>query len=137
MRSRIGKSMGRLRGRNRRQPGYPEEQNRTWLKRANHRIGYMSRSFIRHRITPLNVGPSRHLRRRLVAVPACIAGRGRREPVTSEARDRAAHRLFFPAICEVSQRATGTDAWTQAADEREQTSAQVSPTAVATATNLH
>src|SRR5512135_3622237 len=43
MRSRIGKSMGRLRGRNRRQPGYPEEQNRTWLKRANHRIGYMSR----------------------------------------------------------------------------------------------
>ncbi|HMB04885.1 MAG TPA: hypothetical protein VKP69_14240, partial [Isosphaeraceae bacterium] len=33
--------------------------------------------FFRHRITPLNVGRSRHFRRRFRAVPACIAGRER------------------------------------------------------------
>ena len=58
---------------------------------------------IRHRITPLNVGRSRHLRRRLVAVPACIAGRERRGRVAPEAGGRAAQRVFsrqfvrFPA----------------------------------------
>ena len=52
---------------------------------------------IRHRITPLNVGRSRHLRRRLVAVPACIAGRERRGRVAPEAGGRAAQAQCSPA----------------------------------------
>jgi len=56
--------------------------------------------------------------------------------VTPEASDRPAQRLFSPAIREVSQVLTGTDARTQATRQREQTSAQVSRTEVAAATNL-
>ena len=58
------------------------------------RIAKSGGSFIRHRITPLKVGRSRHFRRRLVAVQACIAGRERRERVTPQAGDWAAQRVF-------------------------------------------
>src|SRR5208337_3180677 len=99
------------------------------------RIAKFGGSFIRHRITHLNVGRSRHFRRRLVAVPACIAGRERRKRVRPEAGDRETQREFSRAICGVSHVVTGTDARMQAAEEREQTCAKVSPTAFASATN--
>ena len=50
------------------------------------RIANSGGSFIRHRITPLNVSRSRHVQRRLVATPACTA---RRESVPGEWRRRA------------------------------------------------
>ena len=55
--------------------------------------------------------------------------------VRPEAGDRAAQREFSRAICEVSHLVTSTDARMQAAEEREQTSAKVSRTAFASATN--
>ena len=67
------------------------------------RIAKSGGSFIRHRITPLNVRRGRHIRRRLVAVPTCTPGGERHRRVAPEAGDRVVQRVFsrpfvrFPA----------------------------------------
>ncbi len=54
------------------------------------RIANPGGSFLRHRITPLNVSWSRHVQRRLVAVAANTAGRERCGQMAPEGGDRAA-----------------------------------------------
>ena len=54
------------------------------------RIANSGRSFLRHRITPLNVSRSRHVQRWLVAVPANTAGRERCGRMAPQGGDRAA-----------------------------------------------
>ncbi len=53
-------------------------------------IANSGRSFLRHRITSLNVSRSRHVQRWLVAVPANTAGRERCGRMAPEGGDRAA-----------------------------------------------
>ncbi len=62
-------------------------------------------------------------------------GRERRKRVRPKAGDRETQREFSWAICNVSHVITGADARMQAVEEREQTSAKVSRTAFASATN--
>ena len=107
-----------------------------WVGADRQRIAKFGGSFIRHRITPLNVSRSRHVQRRLVAVPVSTAGRERRERMTLAGGDRGARRLFSRPIRGVSDIVTSANSWTPAAEERERTSPQASRTAWTSATNL-
>src|SRR5512135_2108952 len=104
---------------------------------SHRRIGYCGEppkfggSFIRQRITPLNGGRSRQLRRRLVAVPTCCRRSGATRVIDAGDQGSGNAARVFSAIREVSHGVTGTEARTQTAEGWEPTSAPVSRTALA------